>query len=138
MSFTRNKFNSKCMRCGVELKPGEGWVIPRYKGYEIICTTECLATNLRAPGNMKIEARVKIPQVGGVNKIDPYWRKAEFAVIAKMKEEFKGAHWAKIRSGNYNLVRGQDSDENGEGYCFVRATIRNVKNKNKREIIFNV
>lgn len=134
MSYPANKYCSKCNRCLKELKPGEGFVVKRNKGYEIICSGECL----HKQNNLKIEARVNTPPVTALYKLGPYWRKAEFAVIAKMKEIFKDKHWAKIRSGKYNLKRGQDVDENGNTYCFVRATITSVMNKNKKEIIFNV
>ncbi len=134
-TYPANIYLTKCSRCRKELKPGEGWVVNRNKGYEIICSKECL----HRQNNLTIEARIYTPQVSGLCKLEPYWRKAEFAVIEKMKEIFAGSyHWKKIRSRDYSITRGQNLSESGEVYCFVTATVRNVTSKNKREIIFNV
>lgn len=136
MSFNKNKFKARCERCGKELEPGKGFVIKRFKGYEISCGNKCLLTNLRAPACLKIESRIKIPQVTSKEKINPYLRRAEFRLIEKMKEIFNGNHWTVIRNKRFNITsRGTDLDKDEGAYCYVRATIADVKRKNKKEII---
>ena len=133
MSFTKNQFKSKCQRCGKDLEAGIGYVIPRHKGYEIICSADC--TIRHKPGKTIIEVRVLVPQITGVCKQEPYIQKAEIKLLYKLKEIF-GNNWtAKTRSKNYRTTRGADIDNNGGDYVYVRATINGVNNKNKMNLI---
>jgi len=102
MAYSKNKFNSNCQRCGKSLVPGEGYVIPRFRGYEISCG--CIMS-LRSPEKVLIiEIRIKVPPMSGVTKHDPYWRLAEENLYNKMKEIFHYRWRAITRSSNLYFI----------------------------------
>ena len=133
MSFTKNKYKTKCRRCGKDLEPGIGFLVPRRKGYEIICSSDC--TIRHKPNKTIIEIRVPVPQVTGVCKQEPYIQKAEIKLLYKLKELFPRDWRARTRSNNYRTTRGGDIDNNGSDYVYVRAVMNNVKEKNKMNLI---
>ena len=128
-----NKYHTYCHRCNKELQAGEGYCIPRNRGkYEVICSTECLMTNLRMPDAMMIEIRIKIPQISGVSKEEAYRIQAENILVSTLKEHFADY---KTKFNQCRSTKTSGIDENGVEYYGLIAYIKNVIQRNKKHLI---
>ena len=128
----KNKYKSKCQKCGKPLDAGEGYCISRNRGYQIVCEEESCRLSLSGHNKKEcvIEVRKHIPPLTGVIAKEPYSRSLEYHLLIELRNIF-GSNWRnKTRSKDYNVKRGSDMDNFGREYVYLRGIVRNIQTKN--------